>query len=73
VATARFARERNFLEMQREIGLCAKDQHRIIEKWPMGLRLLLPRDADAQQEFDLLQVSGHSGSERYVEWKWKQL
>jgi hypothetical protein len=39
----------------------------------MGLRLLLPRDAGAQQEFDLLQASGHSGSERYVEWKWKQL
>lgn len=57
--------------MAEYVGLCMKTEHTIIEKWPMRLKLSLPQ-AGAQDEFDLLQSSGHSGSERYVEWKWQQ-
>ena len=45
-----------------------KEENTIIEKWPMRLKLSLPQPG-AQEEFDILQASGHSGNERYVEWK----
>jgi hypothetical protein len=61
-------RELKFAEMTQHIGLMVKEQNTIIEKWPMRLKLSLPQ-AGAQEEFDILQASGHSGSERYVEWK----
>jgi len=61
-------RELKFAEMTQDIGLMVKEQNTIIEKWPMRLKLSLPQ-AGAQEEFDILQASGHSGSERYVEWK----
>jgi hypothetical protein len=61
-------RELNFAEMTPHIGLMVKEKHTIIEKWPMRLKRSLPQPG-AQEEFDILQASGHSGSERYVEWK----
>lgn len=71
VLRSRFMRERKFEEMQRAIGLVMKKKHTIVDKWPMKLRFSSPSaNAGAQEEFDLLQASGHSGSERYVEWKW---
>ena len=64
-------RERKFAEMQQAIGISMKEKHTIVDKWPMKLRFALPSShAGAQEEFDILQSSGHSGSERYVEWKW---
>ena len=71
VVRSRFMRERKFDEIQRAVGLVMKKKHTIVGKWPMKLRYSSPSpDAVAQKEFDLLQASGHSGSERYVEWKW---
>lgn len=54
-----------FEEAQRELGSVMKE-HTIVEKWPMKLKWA------AQEEFELLQASMHSGSERYVEWKSKR-
>lgn len=62
-------RERNFDEMQQAIGLVVKEPHTIVEKWPMKLAFSSSRPC-SQEEFELLQSSGHSGSERYVEWRW---
>jgi hypothetical protein len=56
-----------FADMPLNVGLMAKEQHSIIEKWPLRLKLSLPQPG-AQEEFDVLQASGHNGSERYVEW-----
>jgi len=61
-------RDMKFSEMPQHIGLMAKDVHTIIEKWPLRRKLSLPQKG-AQEEFDILQASGHTGSERYVEWR----
>lgn len=60
-----------FEEAQRELGFVMKEKHTIVEKWPMKLKLALPQDG-AQEEFELLRASMHSGSERYVEWRSKR-
>lgn len=61
-------RERKFEEMQQAIGLVMREKHTIVDKWPMKLRYSSPSaHAGAQEEFELLQASGHSASERYVE------
>ena len=71
VLRCRFMRERKFDEVQRAVGLRMKEKQTIVEKWPMKLHFSSPSaNAGAQEEFGLLQASGHSGSERYVEWKW---
>jgi hypothetical protein len=57
-----------FAERSRAMGLMIKEENTIIEKWPLRLKLSLPQPG-AQEEFDILQASDHSGSERYVEWK----
>jgi hypothetical protein len=57
-----------FAKMLRSIGLMVKEENTIIEKWPMRLKLSMPRPG-AQEEFDILQASDHTGNERYVEWK----
>ena len=57
-----------FAETSRSIGLLMKVENTIIEKWPLRLKLSLPQPG-VQEEFDTLQASGHSGGERYVEWK----
>jgi hypothetical protein len=53
-------------------GLELKDPHTIVEKWPLRLRAN-PGDPDAQNEFNMLQASMHSGCERYVEWRQRLL
>jgi hypothetical protein len=60
-------RDLEFAKMPLNVGLMAKEDHTIIEKWPLRLKLSLPQ-AGAQEEFDTLLASGHNGSERYVEW-----
>ena len=57
-----------FAEMSRGVGLMVKEENTIIEKWPMRLKLSMLQPG-AQEEFDILQASDHSGNERYVEWK----
>lgn len=57
-----------FTTMEQFWGLKIKEPHTIIKKWPMKLKAR-PSDPEAQKEFDLLQASMHSGSERYVEWR----
>ncbi|TVY19932.1 hypothetical protein LARI1_G002648 [Lachnellula arida] len=41
-----------------------KGENTVQEKWPMRLR-----KGATQEEFELLLASGHTGSERYVEWR----
>ena len=64
----RYMQDLGFAKMSRSVGLMVKEENTIIEKWPMRLKLSLPQPG-AQEEFDILQGSGHSGNERYVEWK----
>jgi hypothetical protein len=64
----RYMRGLGFADMPLKVGLIAKEENTIIEKWPMRLKLEPPQDG-AQEEFDVLLASGHTGSERYVEWK----
>lgn len=44
-------------------GLKMKTNQTIVAKWPLRLS-----ENPTQREFDLLYWSGHTGSERYVEW-----
>ncbi|OCK75946.1 hypothetical protein K432DRAFT_419507 [Lepidopterella palustris CBS 459.81] len=64
----RYMRNHRFQEVGQLTGMMMKEQNTIIEKWPMRPKLQ-PGDAGAQQEFDTLHSSAHSGHERYVEWK----
>lgn len=49
-------------------GLAVKDRHTIVEEWPLRLKLR-PNQVGAQEEFEILASSAHTGAERYVEWK----
>ncbi|KAF2644956.1 hypothetical protein P280DRAFT_504434 [Massarina eburnea CBS 473.64] len=51
------------------LGVDMKKTNTIIEPWPMALKLKLPQKG-AQEEFEFLLASNHTGWERYVEWKW---
>ncbi|KAK6392117.1 hypothetical protein LTR65_003889 [Meristemomyces frigidus] len=64
----RYMELENFRAVEQYLGLRMKDPHTIIDKWPMRLRLQQGQ-AGAQEEFDLLLSSSHTGNERYVEWK----
>lgn len=48
-------------------GMVMRDRHKIIDKWPLRLKFDF-RENGAQEEFDSLMESGHTGCERYVEW-----
>ena len=50
-------------EISKAAGLTMKSKNTIVRPWPMRIR----KNA-TQREFDLLLASGHTGSERYVEW-----
>ncbi|KAI9875688.1 MAG: hypothetical protein M1830_008116 [Pleopsidium flavum] len=60
----RYMRECRFHEVSKAAGLEMKSQNTIVRPWPMRLE----KNA-TQREFDFLHASGHSGSERYAEWK----
>ena len=51
-------------EVSLAAGLRMKPNNTIVEPWPMRLK----KNA-TQDEFNTLLVSGHIGSERYVEWE----
>lgn len=63
-----YMQEENFDFVGRSCGLKLKEPHSITEKWPLRLKAG-SSDSTAQKEFDMLQASMHSGSERYVEWR----
>lgn len=60
----RFMRECRLDDLGTAAGLKRRSRHTIIEPWPMRLR----PDA-TKSEFEALRASGHTGSERYVEWE----
>lgn len=49
-------------------GIWMKKDHTIIEKWPLRLKLQHDQPG-AQSEFEIVEASGHTAHERYVEWK----
>ena len=51
-------------EISKAAELTMDSKNTIVRPWPMRLR----KNA-TQREFDILLASGHTGSERYVEWK----
>ena len=58
----------DFMKIEELFGVTMKEPHTIIDKWPMRLKLR-PGQAGAQEEFDVLLSSGHTGTERYVAWR----
>lgn len=64
----RYMQTHRFATIEQLWGLQMKERHSIVAKWPMKLKAR-PSDPMAQKEFDLLQASMHTGSERYVEWR----
>ncbi|APA07182.1 hypothetical protein SS1G_04092 [Sclerotinia sclerotiorum 1980 UF-70] len=46
------------------VGLKIKSKNTVVEKWPLRLK-----PGSAQEDFEILLASGHTGSERYVEWE----
>ncbi|KAI0108740.1 hypothetical protein F4776DRAFT_643594 [Hypoxylon sp. NC0597] len=64
----RYMNLRRFTDIGSNAGLQMKDNHTIIDPWP----LKLPggrATKEIQEYFALLLASGHTGQERYVEWK----
>lgn len=60
----RFRRECRLDEMTTAMGLEMSSKNTIVQPWPMRIG-----QTATQREFDVLLASGHTGSERYVEWK----
>ena len=60
----RFKSECRLSEISKAAGLTMKSENTIVRPWPLRLR----KNA-TQREFDVRFASGHTGSERYVEWK----
>ena len=58
----------DFKTIEKFCGVTVKDNHTIVEQWPMRLKLQ-PHQVGSQDEFKTLLASSHSGHERYVEWK----
>jgi hypothetical protein len=53
-----------FNQVGKAAGLEWKDNSTIIGKWPMRLS-----DNATKEEFQILQARGHTGCERYMEWR----
>ena len=60
----RFKRERYLDEISKAAGLTMKAENTIVRPWPMRLR-----QNATQREFNVRFASGHTGTERYVEWQ----
>lgn len=54
----------HFLEISRDARLEMKKKNTIVERWPMRLG-----ENATEKDFNILSSSGHTGCERYVEWK----
>ena len=59
-----YVKEYHFEEAAKAAGLKMKSKNTIVEAWPMRLK-----SNATQDEFELLLASGHTGTERYVEWR----
>ena len=60
----RYMQECHFPNFSRAAGLQMKIENSIVRPRPIR-----PNRNMTQRDFDLLHASGHTGSERYVEWK----
>jgi hypothetical protein len=60
----RYMRMHHFEVIAKEVGVEMKEENTVIEKWPMRLK-----KGATKEEFDILNGSGHVGTERYVECK----
>ena len=60
----RFKSECGLDEISKAAQLTLKSENTIVRPWPLRLR----KNA-TQREFEILFASGHTGAERYVEWK----
>ncbi|PHH78624.1 hypothetical protein CDD83_3951 [Cordyceps sp. RAO-2017] len=63
-----YMRKHEFRRFGAKYGGAMKTVHTIVAKWPFRLELL-PGQPGAQEEFDRLLQGGHSGEERFVEWR----
>lgn len=61
----------NFAMLTELSGMEFKRQHTIIDPWPLRLKKK-PHQRGAREEFLMLLSSGHSGCERYMEWRYKR-
>jgi hypothetical protein len=65
----RYMERYHFKEAAKFFRMGMKEQHTIVEQWPMKLELR-PGEPGTQEKFNILLSSGHSATERYVEdWK----
>jgi len=60
----KYMKEVGFDVAARMAGVVMKRKNTIVGEWPLRLR-----GGARTEEFDLLLASGHTGCERYVEWK----
>lgn len=60
----RYTRDCQLHEVGKVQGMVMKKENTIVSKWPLRLK----KNA-TQAEFCRLQASGHTGCERYVEWR----
>lgn len=65
---SRYMGKEKFEQIGEALGLVMKPKNTIVEPWPYKLKRR-PGQRGAQEEFDMLLGSSHSGIERYVEWK----
>lgn len=60
----KFMKECHLAEISQMLGVKIKNKHTLVARWPLRLR-----KGAKQEEFDMIMASGHTGSERYVEWE----
>ncbi|KAI0378799.1 hypothetical protein F5Y04DRAFT_272324 [Hypomontagnella monticulosa] len=68
----RYMKIQNFASIAEFSGMEMKRQHTIIDPWPLRLKKK-PHQKGAKEAFNILLSSGHSGCERYVEWRFGNL
>ncbi|KAI1209960.1 uncharacterized protein F4807DRAFT_425047 [Annulohypoxylon truncatum] len=66
----RYMKLHHFDELCEVSGMEFKEQPTIIEAWPLKVKKGL-HQRGAKEEFTTLLSSGHSGCERYMEWRYK--
>jgi hypothetical protein len=59
-----YEKQVDFKSIGKATGLQVMAQNKIVEKRPMRLRMNA-----SKEDFDIILVSGHVGSERYLEWE----
>lgn len=64
----RYMEAHEFTRFGQAFGMEIKVNHTLVEKWPLKVQKR-PGQAGSQEEFNMRFQFGHSGHERYVEWK----